>query len=473
LIEVAEKWGLYSHIRFNSSVSEAHWDDESSKWGIVVDVGGGKEEEYGPRYILKADFLIAGVGQLNQPHYPDLLGLEEYSGKIMHSARWDWSYSMKEKRVGIIGNGATAAQIIPELAKEVKTLVVFQRTPNWVIPREDRPINILRRTFYRYLPTIQKRYRAQIMDMREEFYMAASVPNTAEKDNIRTVCVEMMQKDIPKNANLRDKLTPEYPPGCKRVISSDDFFSAMNQSHVLLETERIRRVTRTGLSTGSDGNQKHELDCLILATGFKTQNFLFPMKIVGTGGRSLHDVWKKVPLAFRGVTVESMPNFGMLYGPNTNLGHNSIILMIEAQSRYLQALIAKVIQAKQRDLSLALSPKPDVVEKYNEWIQDRLQKSTFADPSCRSWYKTAEGQVTNNWCGTVVEYQQMMSKVEWQDYEVKGPGEKLIHSGMVDRLGRVVEETSVFQRTVDALLLGTLVLFTGAFLWARSNSSLL
>jgi hypothetical protein len=241
----------------------------------------------------------------------------------------------------------------------------------------------------------------------------------------------------------------------------------MNQPHVLLETEPIHSMTQTELSAGANGARKHELDCLILATGFKTQDFLFPIKLYGTRGRSLDDVWKKAPLAFRGVTVRSMPNFGLLYGPNTNLGHNSIILMIEAQSRYLNALIAKVIQAKKSGLSLALSPKLDVVEKYNDWIQDRLQKSTFADPSCRSWYKTADGQVLNNWCGTAVEYQEMMSTVEWQHYEAEGSGKRLVQTGTLDRLGRVFEESSIVQKNMEGIIAGSVVLLAGAFLSPR------
>jgi cation diffusion facilitator CzcD-associated flavoprotein CzcO len=467
LIRIAEKWGLYRHIRFNSSVSETRWDDEESRWAVAIEVGGGKEAEYGAQYTLNADFLIAGVGQLNQPHYPDIRNLSEYSGKVMHSARWDWTYSMKGKRVGIIGNGATAAQIIPEVAKEVKSLVVFQRTPNWVIPRGDGPINAPTRTVYRYLPSIRKRYRSQIMDKREEFYRAASVPGTAEKDSVRMDCLGMLEREIPTNSDLRNKLTPDYPPGCKRVISSDDFYPAINQPHVLLETEPIPSVMCSGLSIGDNGEQKHELDCLILATGFKTQNFLFPMKVYGTKGRSLEDVWRKAPIAFRGVTLESMPNFGMLYGPNTNLGHNSIILMIEAQSRYVNALIATVLRAKEQGLSLALTPKPHVVETYNNWIQERLQRSTFADPSCKSWYKTADGQVLNNWCGTAVEYQQMMATVEWQHYDAEGSGAQLVRGETLDRLGRVIEESSIFQRNLEVILMGGLVLLTGAFLSPR------
>jgi cation diffusion facilitator CzcD-associated flavoprotein CzcO len=463
LITVAEKWGLFRHIRFNSKVTEAWWGNEGSDWSVAVEVGGGKEAEYGTHYILNADFLISGVGQLNQPYYPDIPGFNDYSGKTMHSARWDWTYAMRGKRVGIIGSGATAAQIIPAVAKQCQSLVVFQRTPNWVVPRGDVLISSMRRTMYHYLPAARKRYRSRIMKMREAFYRAAYVPESAEKDEVQTSCLQMMERDIPENADLRAKLTPDYPPGCKRVVSSDDFFPAMNQANVFLETEPIHHMTQNGLLAGNDGVREHELDCLILATGFNTHEFLSPMKVYGTGGHSLHDIWGKGPKAFRGVSVESLPNFGLLYGPNTNLGHNSIILMIEAQSRYLNALISKVIQAKKRGLTLSLSPKSEFVEEYNSWIQGRLRKSTFADPGCRSWYKTAEGLVLNNWCGTAAEYQQLMSKVTWQHYKIDGSAKQLIQSATVEELGMVMEETFVFQTSTDFLRVGILVVLASAF----------
>ncbi|KAF2671833.1 cyclohexanone monooxygenase [Microthyrium microscopicum] len=469
MVSVAEKWGLYRHIRFNSTVSEGRWNEERKKWDIAVNIGSGKEAEYGEQYTLKADFLISGVGQLNQPYYPEIRGLENFSGKVMHSARWDWTYPINGKRVAIIGNGATAAQIIPEVAKQAISLTVFQRTPNWVVPRNDTAISVSRRTAYHYIPAIRKRYRSQLMDMREDFFQAASVPDTKEKDGIRKDCLEMMARSIPSNTELRAKLTPVYPPGCKRVICSDDFFPALNRSNVTLQTDPIEQITRTSISTSGKRSHEHEIDCLILATGFKTQQFLFPMEIYGSQGRSLSDVWKEAPSAFRGVNVESMPNFGILYGPNTNLGHNSIVLMIEAQSRYLNALIGKVIAAKKAGLLLALSPKPAVIESYNKWLQERLQKSTFADPRCQSWYKTAEGRILNNWCGTVVEYQQMMSKVQWQNYEIEDPGNFMVSRGAFDQIGRVVEESSFLQKSLDGVLIGSSVLFAGAFLWPRTR----
>ena len=430
---------------------------------MSIEIGGGKEAEYGAEYLLQADFLVSGTGQLNQPAYPDITGLESFAGKIMHSARWDWGYSLRGKRVGIVGNGATAAQIVPEVAKECKDLVIFQRTANWIIPRGDKSIGLLRRAVYSYFPLFRQRYRSRLMDIRESLYRATYVPDTEEKDTIRRDCLQMMEKQIPTNQRLRNQLTPSYPPGCKRVIVSDDYYPALNEAHVALETRPISQISSSGVRVGENGMQ-HDLDCLILATGFKTQNFLFPIKVYGRNGRSLPSIWQNGPQALCGTTVESLPNFAMLYGPNTNLGHNSIILMIEAQSRYINALITKLLQAKSQGLTLVMSPEPQAVKEYNQWIQERLAKSTFSDPSCNSWYKDNNGKVVNNWCGTVVEYQKMMSVVKWRSYEKHGSGAYLIDAEATDDLGRVVEESTRLRFVTDIAFVTCSITLAVAFL---------
>jgi cation diffusion facilitator CzcD-associated flavoprotein CzcO len=464
-VGVAEKWGLYRHIRFNSAVSEARWSEKEHKWKTLVKVGGGKEAEYGDEYTIMSDALVSGVGQLNAPYYPDIPGLQSYAGKVMHSARWDWGYDLDGKRVGIIGNGATAAQIIPEVAKVCSSLTVFQRTPNWVIPRGDAEISATMRWIYRFLPAARKRYRAKWMDLREGFFNAAAVEGSEEKDSVREDCFKMMMRQIPDNQLLREELTPAYAPGCKRVIVSDDFFPALNQPNVTLETRPIQNLTPNGLLVDGDSGQ-HDFDCLVLATGFRTQDFLYPIKIYGLGGRSIEDIWKEAggPQAYLGVTINSLPNFAMLYGPNTNLGHNSIILMIEAQSRYISTLITPVVRAGREGLTLSIVPKAEVVREYDGRVQERLKESTFAQEDCRSWYKNADGRVTNNWCGTAREYQEMMAVVDWRSYDVEGSGVKLVSSQNREDIGRVVEEIVVPQSVLYGVVASVVLAVAGTCL---------
>lgn len=197
---MAQKYGLFKYIRFNTSVDEAHWDDAEKKWKTSVTVSGSKDAEFGEKYTITSDFLVSAVGQLNVPHYPDIPGLKDYRGKVMHSARWDWSYDLKDKKIAIIGNGATAAQIIPELAKVAKQLTVHQRTPNWIVPRMDAPIPAWKRAMYRYIPPIRWRYRGDLMDFRESTFVAIVQPDSdmaAYFKNMSKTMLETQLKDRP------------------------------------------------------------------------------------------------------------------------------------------------------------------------------------------------------------------------------------------------------------------------------------
>ncbi|GAE00243.1 monooxygenase [Paecilomyces variotii No. 5] len=438
LIHVAERWGLYQHIRFNTEVVEAQWDEESHRWHIITTSSPQRDAEPVLQHILNADFLVSGVGQLNHPYFPPIAGLEMFQGKVMHSARWDCGYEFQNKKVAVIGNGATAAQIIPEISKLADSVSVYQRTPNWVIPRGDREIGKIAQWGYQNLPYVRMIYRAVIMSYREKFYDAAVNPKSWLHGVVRGMSLDLLNRQIPDNQDLRKKLVPDYPPGCKRIIISDDYFAALNKPHVTLETTTIHRVDETGIST--ENGEHRVFDIIVLATGFRATEFLHPIKVAGLGHRSLQDVWKKGPRAYLGISVESMPNFGILYGPNTNLGHNSIILMIETQSRYINALISAVLMARSRGEHLTILPKAETVETYNEEIQDRLTRTTFADPRCSSWYKTSDGHITNNWCGTVVEYQKRLSQVVWSDYTIFGTKSGAWIPNGTERLGRVVEE---------------------------------
>jgi hypothetical protein len=285
-----------------------------------------------------------------------------------------------------------------------------------------------------------------------------------------------MKQAIPNRPDLWQKLTPDYNPGCKRVIISDDYYPAVANPKTTLETNKIRRITNTGIEM-EDGTH-HEHDLIVLATGFRTVEFLYPIKVTGTNSRSLSNIWSAGATALYGVTVHSLPNFGMFYGPNTNLGHNSIILMIEAQSRYLNALVSAVLDARSRGERIGLMPKKDKTDAFNDEIQEILMNSSFADPKCGSWYKNKDGKITNNWSGTVVDYQKMLSKVDWEDFETTAvqakEGARALNEGrsaskvvfgsgkQETRVGRVHEETMV-SNTV--LALGTLSAIAAGAAW--------
>ncbi|KAL4931832.1 flavin-containing monooxygenase [Aspergillus undulatus] len=446
LTGIASKYGLYPHIRFNSVVEEARWDEASRTWKVGVSVSGAKDSQFVSRYEMEANVLISGVGQLNQPYWPEIAGREEFKGKSMHSARWDWTYDFRGKRVAVIGNGATATQIVPEIAKSASHVSVYQRTPQWIIPRNDKAVSAIEQSLLS-VPLVRNCKRAFMMFYREMSHDPIVKAGSKMSQEVRDMGVNHMKKGLPDKPGLWDILTPMYPPGCRRILSSDDYYPALNKDHVKLETREIQRIIETGIET-ADG-EATEFDLIVYATGFRTVEFLHPMKIYGANGRDLSQIWGGGATAYYGVTVEDMPNFGLLYGPNTNLGHNSITLMIEAQSRYLAALIDPIVRAKENGESVAVQPRTDVVHEFNRDIQERLAKSNFADPSCQSWYKRSDGRITNNWPGTVVEYQQGLAQVRWTDYLIAGDEKgEYIDPKKETKIGHVEEVWPVSKTTL-------------------------
>ncbi|OGE56327.1 hypothetical protein PENARI_c003G05697 [Penicillium arizonense] len=468
LMRIAEKYGLYKYIRFNSTVEEAQWDDNESNWKTSVVVTGEKDSEYSNSYILKSDFLISAVGQLNLPRQPSIPGLEDFQGKMMHSARWDWSYDITGKRVAIIGNGATAAQIAPEVAQIASHLTIYQRTPNWIIPRGDGPVSAFQRALFKYFPPLHWRKRALQMDFRENFHTVIKDDNSPFAQMIRDMSTASMKAQLATKPELWEKLVPDYAPGCKRIIITDDYYPTLARDNVELETRPITHITETGIEV--EGFDEQEYDLIVLATGFRTVEFMHPIQIYGANGRPLQDIWKDGAVAYNGVTVEDLPNFGMFYGPNTNLGHNSIILMIEAQSRYLNGIVGEVIRARQKGKTLSLKPKLAVLKTFNEKLQTALRNTSFADPNCNSWYKRDDGVITNNWSGTAIDYQLNLSKVEWQDYVVDGTGKGDVEGKATTKLGRVREETLLSDTSL--LIVGAVSLLSAVGYFAARSKML-
>ncbi|KAF7586666.1 hypothetical protein BBP40_008515 [Aspergillus hancockii] len=450
--EELRKYGLYKYIRFNTTVEEARWDDTQLQWKVNVAVSGTKDSQFHESYYITTDFLVSAVGQLNVPSWPSIPGLDDFNGKLMHSARWDWTYDFTGKRVAIV----------PELAKSVSRLSVYQRTPNWILPRYDTSVSSIQQFFLSYVPPVRWCKRAIMMQLREASHSAIIQRESSFSQYIRKMAEDAMKSQLKDKPELWGKLIPNYSLGCKRVIPSDDYFSALNLRHVDLETRPIQRVTESGIET-ADGDLQ-EYDLIIAATGFRTVEFMHPIQVYGRNGRNVSEIWKNGATAYYGVTVEDLPNFGMLYGPNTNLGHNSIILMIEAQSRYLSTLVGEVVRAKAQGDSLALQPQPNVVSAFNKRIQAELQSSSFADPNCHSWYKLEDGRITNNWPGRVVQYQKELSRVRWEDYLVEGTGRRRLEGKKATNIGRVQEELPVRTTTLVLGALGVALALGGYYM---------
>ena len=395
---VVEKHSLSSHIRLGAEVVGAAWDEAEALWRVALADGSS----------ITAEAFVTAWGQLNRPKLPPIEGRDSFAGRAFHSAEWDASIDLAGKQVAVIGNGASAIQFVPEVAKAAGRLTLFQRSPNWIVPRMNRPYSEAEKAGFRDNPGAMEKVRNDIFQMAED-RLAAKRAGTLPVEEV-PIPLAHLHGQVADPA-LRAKLTPDYEIGCKRVLISNDFYPALTRPNVELVTEAIARMTPAGVVDAT--GRLHEADVVIYATGFETKSFAGETAITGADGLNLAQAWKSGPEAYLGITVAGFPNLFMLYGPNTNLGHNSIIYMIEAQVGYvLQAL------EQRRPLSV----KPQAMARYNEQIQAELAHTPWAG-TCTSWYKTPEGKILNNWPNTAKAYADAVARFDVEAYEPAKVGE--------------------------------------------------
>jgi cation diffusion facilitator CzcD-associated flavoprotein CzcO len=401
---VVDEYSLRPHIRFGTEVTAASFDERAGVWRLITAAG----EE------LEAEVLASGVGQLNRPHVPDFPGRESFGGAAFHSARWDHGVDPAGKRVAVIGSAASAVQFIPKLAEQAAHVDVFQRTPNWVMPRLDHAYSERAKKLFAHVPGLERLYRWWIYwNFELRFLMFRGHGDGWLARRIRQACADYLAAEIP-DPGLRKMLTPDYAPGCKRLLISDDYIPALRRDNVAVVTSGIEGIVPAGVTT-RDGVM-HPADVIVYGTGFETTSFLAPMEIEGLGGRKLHEQWRGGAEAYLGVAVANFPNLFLLYGPNTNLGHNSILFMIEAQVRY----IVECIQELSRSGRAWIAVRPEVQDVFNEGVQAALADTVWAT-SCGSWYKTATGKITNNWKGFTLDYWWRMRRPDWSAFMLR-PG---------------------------------------------------
>lgn len=389
-----EKYGLRGHIKFGTEVRGAAFDAASGMW--LVDTG---TEQ------LRARSLVVACGQLSRPAYPNIPGLARFAGTQFHSARWNHDAPLDGKRVAVIGTGASAIQFVPAIAPRVGKLHLFQRSPPYVIPKPDRGFGRWERALHRRLPAVGAVRRARIYANNELRAFTLTVPRLTAA--YQWLFRHHLERQI-RDPELRRKLTPDYPIGCKRVLISNDYYPALDQDHVEVVTDSIREVTERGVVT-ADGRER-EVDTIIFGTGFTANEFLAPMTIRGLHG-TLDDAWRAGAEAYLGMTISGFPNLFVLYGPNTNLGHNSIIYMLESQFEYVMQALAELHRVRHLDV------RPDVQAAFNTSIQQQLAESVWAG-DCTSWYKTAGGKITNNWPGYTFTYRRRTRKLELADFAI-------------------------------------------------------
>jgi cation diffusion facilitator CzcD-associated flavoprotein CzcO len=394
----AVKYGVQPRIRFGSELSEARYDEASATWHLVTTDGN----------RLTSRVLICAMGALSRPRIPDFAGVDRFKGTLFHSARWDRAVDLRDKRVAVIGSGASAVQIVPAIAPLVQHLMVFQRTPPWVIARGDAATSPLRRALRRWLPGYARAVRARIYWSLELRALAFAV-NPDLMRGPEKLALQNLARQI-TDPELRRQLTPTYRMGCKRVLLSDDFYPALLRPNVELVCDSIAEFRERSIvdSTGIE----RAVDVAVLATGFRATEGLAPVRIFGRGQRELAQTWRDGMQAYFGVSVAGFPNLFTIVGPNTGLGHNSMVVMMEAQYRYVLDALAHMRRRRIR----ALDVLPSVQAQFNQRLQARMARTVWAS-GCSSWYQDAGGRNTTLWPGFSFSYRLLTRRFHRNRYE--------------------------------------------------------
>ena len=406
LNRVAAAEGVTGHIRFGHEVTAARWDPDGRLWRV----------EIRGRAPLTARFLVSAAGPLADPMIPDLPGLENFAGTVFHSAAWDHHHDLTGRKVAVIGTGASAIQFVPRIQPAVGRLDLYQRTPPWIIPRRDRAITPAEHWLFRTVPLTQKVARASIYWGRESYALGF----TKRPDLMRAaerIALRHLRRQVP-GPGLRAALTPDYRMGCKRILLSNDFYPALTQSNVSLVTDGIAEIRDKSVVT-VDGTER-ETDTIIFGTGFHVTDFPVAQRIWNGAGVSLARQWTsgagsgRGPDVFRGTTTPGFPNLFVLTGPNTGLGHNSQVFMIEAQIRY----VAAAVRYARRRGADRVEVRPRAQAAYDRTLQRKMRKTVWVTGGCRSWYLDPDGRNVTLWPDFTWAFARQTRRFDPASYEV-------------------------------------------------------
>ena len=392
LNDFADREGLRPHILHGQTVQSLHWRDDTKTWRVETD-----SDTFHARHVVSA------VGQLHIPNTPDFPGMDDFRGPSFHTAAWDHSIPYTGRNVAVIGSAASAIQVIPAIAPDVARLTVYQRSPNWVIKKPDRPYTRAESALLKRLPALSKLYRFGLWAQGEYGLWPTIRGNPLTRSILRLQNRWLMRK-AGLTPDMRARLTPDYPMGAKRILLSSEIYPALARPNVELVFDPIETFTGRGIHAGRE--RPHDL--VVFATGFHTNPFLKHIDVRGRGGVSLHEHWSEGAHAYLGVSTAGFPNFHMLYGPNTNTGHTSIVLKLEAQAGYILQLIQATGEG-------ALTVRAGEEAIYNEEVQTRLRNLAFSKIEA-SWYKDGD-RVTNNWMGGSREFRRRLRTPDLSKFE--------------------------------------------------------
>ena len=392
---VAEKYEILPHCRFGAEVRAARWDEARARWQIDLQSGAS----------IEARVLVSAIGMFNDLNWPDIDGLDAFSGTSFRSARWNWDHDLSGERVGVIGSAASAVQFVPEIAKQAGKVHLFQRSANWVMPKEDVPYTEAQLQRFRANPNMGLAAREETFKGVDEGMTFADPEALARMESAGLAAIEIVE-----DPEVRSQLRPQHPFGCKRPLLSNDYYAAFNRPNLELVTQAIERVTADAIVTG-DGEAR-KVDTLIIATGFSATKYLSAIDVTGRGGERIADAWNDGARAYMGITTAGFPNLFMLYGPNTNNG--SILAMIEYQ---VEHIVQQLQRLAKEDLSW-LDVRPEAMERYNEDVQRAIAGVEVWQADCNGYYRSPSGRVVTQWPFSMSEFQARSAKLDPAAFEV-------------------------------------------------------
>lgn len=396
---LAKEYDLYANLQLNTQVVKAEFSDDEGIWRLQSGTG----EEF------SAQTLIAGMGGLSEPSIPKLPGAESFEGPKFHSQDWDHEYDLKGKRVAVIGTGASAIQFVPQIAQEAEQVHLFQRTAPWIMPKEDHAITDEDRAQFREFPWLL-RLKRWVTYWGLEWRASALVFAPVLTRAVKRKCIKLIEETI-SDPELRAAVTPNYMPGCKRILLSNDYYPALARENVELVTSGVQEVKAQSI-VSKDGTER-PIDALIYGTGFKASDPVPRGVVFGRNGQDLLDAWSEGPEAYKGTTVAGFPNLFFVLGPNTGLGHTSVLVMMEAQVEYIMGALSALGKREAQWCDV----RPEVQTKYNRWIQERMAKTVWSTGGCNSWYTDAQGKNVTLWPGFTVGFRRMMKDFDEEAYE--------------------------------------------------------
>jgi cation diffusion facilitator CzcD-associated flavoprotein CzcO len=393
----AAKYGVRPHIRFGHAVSEAAWDDSARHWRVETSGG-----------TFTADVLVNASGALSEPKDPDIPGLESFTGKSFHSATWDHDHDLTGERVAVIGTGASAIQFVPAIQPQVGRLHLFQRTPPWVIPRFDHQITRVEHALLRipFAPALVRAVLYWLLETRVVGFRRPWMMKLADRAGRW-----QLKRQVP-DPELREKLLPDYTMGCKRILISDNYYPSLTHPNVELVTDGIAEVRERSIVT-SDGTER-EVDTIIFGTGFSVTKQPIARHIRGRDGRTLAEHWETSMQAYLGTTVAGFPNFLVMTGPNTGLGHNSMVFMIESQLSYVLDCLRVLRECGAETFEV----RPDVVERYNAELAKQMEGTVWTAGHCQSWYLDDTGRNTTLWPSFSYSFRRRTRRFDPESYEL-------------------------------------------------------